>query len=158
MLLGNATCLAYDLGIFDDDEEGRPLSPSFSDQHYRRARLQYFSYVYIHSFSARYGRGSALLPKHITLNSERWLQTGQTPPYIPDEEWRYLKATLGLTKLMKNASELIFVNKRTTRDLLRTGGYISLLSHFEPLLQAWRQSFELNPRKRILCFAENSFF
>jgi hypothetical protein len=149
MLLGNATSLSYDIGIFDDDEEGPGPDGIFSsDQHYRRTRLQYLCYVYIHSFSARYGRGSALLPKHVTLNTERWLQIGQIPPYTSEEDWKYLKGAVGLTKLMKNASELLFVNKRTTRDLLRTGGYISLLSHFEPLLQAWRQSFEQNPRKK----------
>jgi len=148
MLLGNATCLSYDIGIFDDDEEGRILDGNASsDQHYRRMRLQYLCYIYIHSFAARYGRGSALLPKHVTLNTERWLQTAQVPPYTSEEDWRYLRGAVGLTKLMKNASELLFVNKRTTRDLLRTGGYISLLSHFEPLLKTWRESFEQNPRK-----------
>lgn len=148
MLLGNATCLSYDIGIFDEDDEGRPVESGFSpDQQERRVRLQYLCYIYIHSFSARYGRGSALLPKYVTLNTERWLHNTQIPPYTSEEDWRYLKGAVGLTKLMKNASELLFVNKRTTRDLLRTGGYISLLSHFEPLLQTWRQTFEQHPRE-----------
>jgi hypothetical protein len=151
MLLGNATCLSYDIGIFDDEEEIRLSNGvSSSEQQYRRMRLQYLCYVYIHSFAARYGRGNAFLPKHVTLNTERWLQVAQTPPYTSEEDWRYLSSAVGLTKLMKNASELLFINKRTTRDLLRTGGYISLLSHFEPLLRTWREGFERNPRKNLM--------
>jgi len=90
-----------------------------------------------------------MLPKHITLNTERWASqpTISTMPNTPEEDWRYLKNAVGLTKLMKNASEVLFVSKRTTRNLLRTGTYTSLLSHFEPILHTWRQNFDQNPRK-----------
>jgi hypothetical protein len=150
MLLGNATCLAYDIGIFDDDDDDRSstVPPCSFDQKHRKIRLQYLCYIYIHSFSARYGRGSAMLPKHITLNTERGSNQSvkQTLANTCEDDWRYLRAAVGLTKLMKHASEVLFVSKRTTRELLRTGTYNSLLSHFEPLLRAWRQSFDEEPR------------
>ena len=150
MLLANAICLAYDIGIFDDDEDSRATqsAPYDSDQRYRKIRLQYLCYVYIHSFSARYGRGSALLPNHITVNTERWINQNSLQPPIGtnEQDWRYTWGAVGLTKLMKNASEVLFANKRHTRELLMTGRYTSLLSHYEPVLQNWRQSFDLHPR------------
>lgn len=147
MLLGNATCLAYDIGIFDDDDEDERSpedAPRTLDQKYRKLRLQSLCYIYVHSFSARYGRGSALLPKHVTVDTERWVNHNidQTPLDTPEEDWRYIRGAVGLTKLMKNASEVLFASKRTTRELLRTGTYVSFLSHFEPLLQSWKQSFD----------------
>lgn len=154
MLLGNATCLAYDIGIFDDDEEQcTPEYPSTTlEQDYRKSRLQYLCYIYVHSFSARYGRGSALLPKQITADVERWASSAvpHPPPETPEEDWRYIRGAVGLTKLMKNASEVLFASKRTTRDLLRTGNYLSFLGHFEPLLQTWRQNFDLFSRTLLL--------
>jgi hypothetical protein len=151
MLLGNASCLAYDIGIFDDDDR-EPLADSARSPHhrYRKSRLLRLFYVYIHSFSARYGRGSALLPHHVTTNTEQWISnfplfTG--PTGTPEEDWRYLRAAVGLTKLMKTASEILFPDKRTTRELLRSGNYIPLLSQFEPLLKTWRDDFDRYTRK-----------
>jgi hypothetical protein len=155
MLLANAICLAYDIGVFDDDDEDRATENTPSkEQKCRKIRLQYLSYVYIHSFSARYGRGSALLPKHITINTERWINQNilPAPSDTLDEDWRYIWGAVGLTKLMKNASEVLFVSKRHTRDLLMNGSYTSLLSHFEPLLQSWRQSFDQYQRK-VFCLS-----
>ena len=154
MLLGNATCLAYDIGIFDDDDEDERSPdeiPCTLEQKYRKLRLQSLCYIYVHSFSARYGRGSALLPKHVTADTERWVNHNvlQAPLDTPEEDWRYIRGAVGLTKLMKNASEVLFASKRTTRDLLRTGAYVSLLSHFEPLLQTWKQNFDQLPRNTL---------
>lgn len=150
MLLANAVCLAYDIGIFDDDEDARATqqTPDDVEQRYRKTRLQYLCYVYVHSFSARYGRGRALLPNHITVNTERWINQNslQPPLAAPEQDWRYIWGAVGLTKLMKNASEVLFANKRHTRELLVTGRYTSLLSHYEPVLQSWRQGFDQHPR------------
>jgi hypothetical protein len=161
MLLGNATCLAYDIGIFDDDEEQRipDYASGTFEQVYRKTRLQYLCYIYVHSFSARYGRGSALLPKQVTADVERWAghSVPEPPPETPEEDWRYIRGAVGLTKLMKNASEVLFASKRTTRDLLRTGNYLSFLGHFEPLLQTWRQNFDQFSRiARVLKALMNS--
>lgn len=150
MLLSNAICLAFDIGIFDDDEDARPtmINPQDIDHTHRKVRLQYLCYVYIHSFSARYGRGSALLPNHITVNTERWINQNTLKPPLGthEQDWRYIWGAVGLTKLMKNASEVLFANKRHTRELLMTGRYASLLSHYEPVLKTWRQSFDQHPR------------
>jgi len=159
MLLGNATCLAYDIGIFDDDDEEHVPDYAFgtSEPDYRKTRLQYLCYIYVHSFSARYGRGSALLPKQVTTDVERWASQPDThpPQGTPEEDWRYIRGAVGLTKLMKYASEVLFASKRTTRDLLRTGNYLSLLSHFEPSLKAWRQNFDMFLRFLPLLYSAN---
>jgi hypothetical protein len=150
MLLANAICLAYDIGIFDDEDDTHihEMGTGNLDPKYRKTRLQYLCYVYIHSFSARYGRGSALFPKHVSASTERWLNqpNPQPSPDTPEEDWRYIWGAVGLTKLMKNASEELFVSKRHTRELLLNGRYTSLLSHFEPLLQAWKKMFDEHPR------------
>lgn len=150
MLLANAICLAYDIGIFDEDEDARVITSALqnTEQQHRKIRLQYLCYVYIHSFSARYGRGSALLPIHITMNTERWINQNSLQPPLGthEEDWRYIWGAVGLTKLMKNASEVLFANKRHTRDLLLNGRYTSLLNHYEPVLKTWRQSFDQHPR------------
>jgi len=147
MLLANAVCLAYDIGIFDDEEDELRSGTEITNKD-RKVRLQYLCYVYIHSFSARYGRGSALLPNHVTLNTERWINQNSLQPPLGShgEDWRYIWAAVGLTKLMKNASEVLFASKRHTRELLRSGRYTSLLSHYEPVLQTLKQSFDQHPR------------
>lgn len=148
MLLANAICLAYDIGIFDDDDDEFKNASEIDDKD-RKVRLQYLCYVYIHSFSARYGRGSALLPNHVTLNTERWINQNSLQPPLGSqygEDWSYIWAAVGLTKLMKNASEVLFASKRHTRELLRSGRYTSLLSHYEPVLQTLKQSFDQHPR------------
>lgn len=147
MLLANAVCLAYDIGIFDDDDDEFRSGAEIDDKD-RKVRLQYLCYVYIHSFSARYGRGSALLPSHVTLNTERWINQHSLQPPVGShgQDWRYIWAAVGLTKLMKNASEVLFASKRHTRELLRSGRYTSLLSHYEPVLQTLKQSLDQHPR------------
>lgn len=150
MLLANALSLADDIGAFDDEDDDREGGEAsyFGDLQSRKLRLQCYCYIYIHSFSARYGRGSALLPKHVTVNTERWIniQNIEPPCDTLKEDWRFIWLAVGLTKLMKNASEVLFVNKRHTRDLLMNGNYTSLLGHFEPLLNSWRQNFDQYPR------------
>jgi hypothetical protein len=84
----------------------------------------------------------------VTTDVERWASQDvpHPPPETPEEDWRYIRGAVGLTKLMKYASEVLFASKRTTRDLLRTGNYLSLLGHFEPSLKAWRQNFDIFSR------------
>jgi hypothetical protein len=63
------------------------------------------------------------------------------------EQWQsFMSAWVELTKLARSISDTIYPNTATTRSLLRTGRYIGLLEHFQPLLVSWRKKY-LDPCK-----------
>ncbi|EAT91207.2 hypothetical protein SNOG_01558 [Parastagonospora nodorum SN15] len=63
------------------------------------------------------------------------------------EQWQsFMSAWVELTKLARSVSDTIYPSAATTRSLLRTGRYIGLLEHFQPLLTSWRKKY-LDPCK-----------
>lgn len=55
-------------------------------------------------------------------------------------EWQsHMSSWIELTKLVKSVSDLFYPSSSVTRQLLNSGRYSSLLDHFLPLLEQWRQ-------------------
>jgi hypothetical protein len=58
------------------------------------------------------------------------------------EQWQsFMSAWVELTKLARSVSDTIYPSAATTKSLLRTGRYIGLLEHFQPLLTSWRKKY-----------------
>ena len=53
-----------------------------------------------------------------------------------------LDCWITITNLMKSGNEQLFPTRRVTRDLIRSGRYVSLLNDFGPKLRSWRDNFE----------------
>jgi len=138
MLLGTALSLAYELGVFDDDKVDTAAgfqSKSTTDLNtfqMRKLRVRKLLYVYINQLASRLGC-SSMFPQNLT-------QVAMANPSASTDKWQsHMSSWIELTKLVKSASELFFSSPATTRQLLNSDRYSSLLDHFVRLLEQWRQ-------------------
>ncbi len=53
-----------------------------------------------------------------------------------------------IASLMETGNQLMFPNRRQTRDLIKSGRYVELLQFFQPKLREWWHSFEKAPNSR----------
>ncbi|KAJ6262373.1 Transcriptional activator [Drechslerella dactyloides] len=172
MLLGNSLALAYELGVFDendDDSSVRPIGgvenshPSASKLVARpsTATVQRILVISVMHLASRLG-WTSMIPRHISVTVlfrgkqrspflQQQLQNGSQDPVDVDEppsltatpvQDLVLQSWVELTSLMKSASELLFPSRKATKDVLQTGRYSQLLEHFQPLLTAWRRDFD----------------
>ena len=134
MLLGNALALAYELGVFDHNNHD-----------VRAGRIQKLLLVYIKQLASRLGWTSMIPPSlsppagssctHVSPIAGDW----SDPDALQDAVFA---AWVDLTNLMAESSELLFPSRVQTREIMRSGRYVDLLTHFQPLLRAWRDRFE----------------
>ncbi|KAL5383471.1 hypothetical protein DPSP01_005870 [Paraphaeosphaeria sporulosa] len=149
MLMGCALSLAQELGLFEDngnverDQQSYPkTSPEALVQ--RRIRARKLLYVFIEQLSWRLGCTS-MIPQSLNHALMEKLPVNSTTG--APEEWQgFMSAWVELTKLARSVSDTIYPSTSTTRNLLRTGRYIGLLEHFQPLLTTWRKKY-LDPCK-----------
>lgn len=128
MLLGAATSLAYELGIFDGAGSN---DPKLSARYNRAARLLY---VYVTQMAVKMGC-SSLLPDNMQV-----LQA--SPESTQDPQWSAcMKLWADLTRLMKTASAMFFQSMPFTKQQLHSGQYVILLQHFSPSLDKWHEQF-----------------
>lgn len=167
MLLGNALALAYELGVFDEIDEPAAsttlpslLRDGIADTGYRLRfqRIQKLLLVYVLQLASRLG-WTSMIPLHITsavrhkLSSQAASPTssnGQHWPSQDDLQDVIFNTWVDLTMLMKNTAETLFPSRRETKDIMRSGKYVTLLNYFQPLLSEWKRGFEaLNLPKPI---------
>ncbi|KAF3215884.1 hypothetical protein TWF192_010976 [Orbilia oligospora] len=172
MLLGNSLALAYELGVFDENDEdnaNRPIGgvennhPSASKLVAKpsTATVQRILVISVMHLASRLG-WTSMIPRHISVTVlfrgkqrspflQQQLQNGAPDPVDADEppsltatpvQDLVLQSWVELTSLMKSASELLFPSRKATKMVLRTGRYTQLLEHFQPLLRAWRREFD----------------
>ncbi|EPS42693.1 hypothetical protein H072_3292 [Dactylellina haptotyla CBS 200.50] len=172
MLLGNSLALAYELGVFDENDEdsaSRPIGgldnnhPSASKLVAKpsTATVQRILVISVMHLASRLG-WTSMIPRHISVTVlfrgkqrspflQQQLQSGSQEPVDADEppsltatpvQDLVLQSWVELTSLMKSASELLFPSRKATKTVLRTGRYTQLLEHFQPLLRAWRRDFD----------------
>ncbi|KAJ4348051.1 uncharacterized protein N0V89_009423 [Didymosphaeria variabile] len=149
MLMGCALSLAQELGLFEDngnverDQVSYPKTPPEALVQ-RRIRARKLLYVFIEQLSWRLGCTS-MIPQSLNHALMEKLPVNATTG--APEEWQgFMSAWVELTKLARSVSDTIYPSTTTTRNLLRTGRYIGLLEHFQPLLTTWRKKY-LDPCK-----------
>lgn len=137
MLIGAATTLAHELGIFNNGEGESDVGTEGKANVVRRIRVRMLLYVYASQLAMRLGC-TTLLPEN---SSESILERSSLPPMSPEEEkWNsFMTCWLEMTKLLETATDMFFPSAKVTRKLLLSGRYRRLPKHFGPLLD---QSYE----------------
>ncbi|KAL4928987.1 uncharacterized protein BDV17DRAFT_281562 [Aspergillus undulatus] len=127
MLLGAATSLAYELGIFDGTGSNELRLKARCN---RAARLLY---VYVTQMAVKMGC-SSLLPDNLSIPDS---VPSDTVSAIGPQWWTCMRLWIELTRLMKTASAMFFQSMPYTKQQLGSGQYIILLQHFAPSLERW---------------------
>jgi hypothetical protein len=167
MLLGNALALAYELGVFDEIDEPAsqtPLHAELDASRLRFQRIQKLLLVYVLQLASRLG-WTSMIPRHIThlvrhkLNSQAPSPASASVNSAPNSSWDprgsrmrwenedelqdvVFHTWVDLTMLMKSSGEKLFPSRSATKSIMRSGKYVSLLEHFQPLLRDWKREFE----------------
>ncbi|KAF2025291.1 hypothetical protein EK21DRAFT_76767 [Setomelanomma holmii] len=149
MLMGCALSLAQELGLFEDNasiEKDLVSYPKFTSEYLvlRRIRARKLLYVLLEQLSWRLGCTS-MIPQSLNHALMEKIPVDSATGAV--EQWQsFMSAWVELTKLARSVSDTIYPSAATTRSLLRTGRYIGLLEHFQPLLTSWRKKY-LDPCK-----------
>ena len=144
MLMGSALSLAQELGLFEDNasvDKDHASYPNFSSNFIvlRRIRVRKLLYVLLEQLSWRLGCTS-MIPQSLNHALMEKIPVDSATGAV--EQWQsFMSAWVELTKLARSVSDTIYPNTTTTRSLLRTGRYIGLLEHFQPLLTSWRRKY-----------------
>jgi len=173
MLLGNALALAYELGVFDETDEPASTAPAHlpsteppppdTVHRLRFQRIQKLLLVYVLQLASRLG-WTSMIPRHITDSVQHKLNSTVASPasstitgrWDSDDELQdaIFHSWVDLTMLMKHSAERLFPSRRETKNFMRTGHYVGLLEHFQPLLKHWKRDFDAlslpNPIHHIL--------
>ena len=150
MLLGCALSLAHELTIFRDQQQpGTRLDFTTS----RNNRASTLLYVFTNQLASRTGISSTL-PQNVTRGPRR--------DGFDMGHWNtHMRAWTELTKLFKSLTDMAFASKDITEQLLRSGRYIGLLQHFQPLLEQWRTHYledqDFPPVYRDVLFIEYQY-
>ncbi|CAO2648369.1 Nn.00g076360.m01.CDS01 [Neocucurbitaria sp. VM-36] len=149
MLMGCALSLAQELGLFEDNasiDKDQVSYPKFTTEFLilRRIRARKLLYVLLEQLSWRLGCTS-MIPQSLNHALMEKIPVDSATGAV--EQWQsFMSAWVELTKLARSVSDTIYPSTATTRSLLRTGRYIGLLEHFQPLLTSWRKKY-LDPCK-----------
>ncbi|ORY17918.1 hypothetical protein BCR34DRAFT_554512 [Clohesyomyces aquaticus] len=149
MLMGCALSLAQELGLFEDNsniEKDHISYPKFSSEFLvlRRIRARKLLFVFIEQLSWRLGCTS-MIPQSLNHALMEKIPVDSTTGAV--EQWQsFMSAWVELTKLARSVSDTVYPSASFTRNLLRSGRYIGLLEHFQPLLTIWRRKY-LDPCK-----------
>ncbi|KZM24519.1 uncharacterized protein EKO05_0008595 [Ascochyta rabiei] len=149
MLMGSALSMAQELGLFEDnasiDKDQRSYPKSSTEfLILRRIRARKLLYVLLEQLSWRLGCTS-MIPQSLNHALMEKIPVDSATGAV--EQWQsFMSAWVELTKLARSVSDTIYPSAATTKSLLRTGRYIGLLEHFQPLLTSWRKKY-LDPCK-----------
>jgi|TARA_R110002003_G_scaffold214_46_gene16402 hypothetical protein len=144
MLMGCALSLAQELGLFEDNasiDKDLVSYPKFTSEYLviRRIRARKLLYVLLEQLSWRLGCTS-MIPQSLNHALMEKIPVDSATGAV--EQWQsFMSAWVELTKLARSVSDTIYPSAATTRSLLRTGRYIGLLEHFQPLLTSWRKKY-----------------
>lgn len=157
MLLGLATTLAHELGVF---EEPDPEDLQYKLGPETRIRTQRMLFLYVNQLSLRIGCTS-FLPQSLSFSLTAPM-TDQSDPMILDRD-SFISQFIEITKLRKTTTEMFFPSKLATRQIMNSGRYITLLEHFQPLIAQWYQKFNdtkfttLPPASKQMLFIDYSY-
>lgn len=144
MLMGSALSMAQELGLFEDnasiDKDQRSYPKSSTEfLTLRRIRARKLLYVLLEQLSWRLGCTS-MIPQSLNHALMEKIPVDSATGAV--EQWQsFMSAWVELTKLARSVSDTIYPSAATTKSLLRTGRYIGLLEHFQPLLISWRKKY-----------------
>ena len=145
MLLGSALSLAHELGVSDQRLQNRDLSSQTFETEkqkedaefveLRQTRPRRLLYIYVNQLASRLG-WTSMIPRIISDSAEQMFGSEA------ERQWHNVMSRwISLTRLMKTASDMLY-SPVTTKQLLRSGNYVTSLEHFGHLLQDWLTEYE----------------
>ena len=141
MLIGCATSLAFELRLLDESEQNNSNLMNTSAQGIQQQnRIRRLLHLYSEQLSLRMGLRS-MTPQ--ALSHRVFLGRGNLS-MLPAEEqaWQIcVSGWMELSRLVKSASDMLFPSTAFTTEILQSGRYVSLISHFQPLLSAWHDKY-----------------
>lgn len=130
MLLGVALTLAHELRIFGEETMTADVDTDNSINTQRRSRARKLLFVLISQFASRSGFTSM-----ISSSLSHTIVRSPNSHSMSNDSWDgFMNAWLELTKLFRFVSEMIFPSSTVTQQLLRSGRYLGMLEHLQPLL------------------------
>lgn len=154
MLVGAATTLAHELGIFRDQDTFDGEATDDAAVQIRRIRVRLLLHVYVNQLAMRLGC-TTLIPETAShLVFDRLSSPSMTKE---EQQWASIMTCwLELTKLMETVKDMFFPSATITRQLLLTGRYRGLLKHFQPLLeQFYEKSNKLEGKHHFTIHVES---
>lgn len=147
MLLGMATNLAYELGVFSNVHPHAVSLPEMSEA--RSLRAQKLLYIYMTQTATRLGYPS-VFSENISVTASRL--NLRNPNDVVSRSWTaYMDLSLDLTQLSRTASSMFFQSSSHLQSQVLGDHYADLLEHFTPSLAKWQQKFEnLSEGKTVL--------
>jgi hypothetical protein len=166
MLLGYATNLAFEIGVFDETpmeifHENNPGIPMTKIQAFfeRKNYLKELLPIYTIQLSGRLELIGKLPPGYLEslnrTNAEQRMQNrlsefnGTAQVDSPGTSYKDSKPQRvvlhfweEITGIIKAGNANMFPNRQHTRDLIKSGRYMKLLAIFQPMLTAWRNDFD----------------
>ena len=137
MLLGMATNLAYELGIFSSQSQNPAPFMEGSEEGHRRFRAQKLLYTYVTQTATRLSLPS-LFPESISLMVSR-ASLDFNALAAPRSWMTYMNMNMELTQLSRTASSLFFQSADYLKNQVLGDHYADLLEHFSLSLLNWQQ-------------------
>lgn len=145
MLLGCALTLSHELGVSDQRLQNRDVATEYFPTEelrrhaefleLRRSRPRRLLYIYINQMASRLG-WTSMIPRIISDSADQNFGSQN------EKQWYSIMSRwISLTRLTKTASDMLF-SPLTTKQLLRTGNYVTSLEHFRELLQDWFKDYQ----------------
>lgn len=139
MMLGTATNLAYELGLFADD---LGMINDDEEERRRRMRTRKLLYIYVTNIAVRMGFPSGL-PQDIVFASSKESFNALDETGTQFEAWNTIADLwLELVRLSKTTTAIFFVSYSHTKKLLLNGQYVTLIHHISPFLDKWYMKFQ----------------
>ncbi|KAJ9602635.1 hypothetical protein H2200_012828 [Cladophialophora chaetospira] len=139
MLVGLGTTLAHELGVFKlaDEVEHVAVTPA----HAAKLRIRRLLYLYGTQLSLRLGCTS-IFPQEALQNITLIEQKGQSTAELASHDREgMLSKWIDITRLLATIADVFFSSKSGTKQMLRTTRYLTLINHFQPLLDSWYKDY-----------------
>lgn len=137
MLVGIATTLAHELGVFKRVEDD--VQPS---EHLQLStiRIRRLLYIYTTQLALRLGCTS-VFPQEALLDVLQPPRSSDFRPKTEDE--LALAKWIDITKILSTAADMFFESPSGTKRLLRSTRHLTLLNHFKPLMDSFYREYRL---------------
>lgn len=153
MLVGLATTLAQELGVFDEIDQDFTLATNV-DSHDRHFHIRRLLFLFTNQLALRLGCTTIFPQNCVRPPSTPSFPTETAKGQAGRERETMLSKWIELTKLTKTASDMLFPSKAKTLQLLRNFKYLGFMEHLLPVLNQWHKgwiSLQLPSKSELQC-------
>lgn len=139
MLVGLATTLAHELGVFEpiDDDNSTDTSAVRTS----KLRIRRLLYLYATQLSLRLGCTSIYPQEALQDLAHRSVADADTLNEAHCDGDILLFKWIDITRLLMTVADMFFVTPSVTMRMIRSTRYVGLVNHFQPLLNSWYNDY-----------------